>query len=142
MAFLATMSCQVRDAFLILFGARYGGSTAGGIHLVPLYPGNCTGSVQVMHLSELGKRVGWRRPNDARTSPGCEGHHKDIDGKEGGNGPWYVALSWQEKHRLREHLVNVGETAWRALSDEQRAHWDEIGLATYRSFLRARRAVA
>lgn len=114
MAFLATRPCDVVPAFweVVLALPEYEGQA----------PGPCRGRVEVMHLREHAQQ---HRASEDRVAPGCgHQHHKDIDGKVGGRGPWWVALGRELQAKLKDALSARATAAWMALSPEERAGWD------------------
>lgn len=119
MCFQREFGCDVRAAFAEEFPEL---AAAG------LGPGFCPSGawVEFMHLPLT---VGRRRGPDKHGAGGCalgteEGHHREIDGRIGGKGRWYVALVYEGQQRLRERLRSRSLARWEALSPEQQAEWD------------------
>lgn len=122
MAYAHTWPCDVHEAFVEEFGLLFSS-------LALIHPGPCSGRRQYMHLHL--EDDGGVRPPDHQGAIGCEGHHKDIDGKVGGKGRWYVTLFADGQLRLKRRLVTRQRARWDALTPEQRAYWNEIGEARF-----------
>lgn len=116
MAFIRSLPCGVPDAFSVIGGSLVGAPT----------PGPCDGGVQCMHLGWKADPGGRRKPGDTDTAPGCELHHAESGTKLGGLGKWYVALGRDGQRALRAELVAQATAAWDALTDAERARWNEM----------------
>lgn len=119
MAFAHTWPCDVAGAYDEEFRGVYPTFEA-----LALGPQPCGGRRQYMHL-HLEEGSGKRAP-DHQGAIGCEDHHKDIDGKVGGKGRWYVALGGEGQLRLRRRLVERQCARWDELTQTGRAIWDRI----------------
>lgn len=122
MTFQRAFGCDVRAAFAEEFPDLWEFRVAG------LVPGPCPpgAHIEFMHLPLM---VGRRRGPDKHGAPGCAlgpdaGHHKEIDGRVGGKGRWYVALGYEGQQRFRERLRSRALARWDALTPEERAEWD------------------
>lgn len=127
MAFYASRPCDVEAALVQLAGEANNVCVTIAVGML----GRCRGAVQVMHLGHKADPGGRRLPDDLDAASGCEGHHKDIDSRLGGLGPWYVALGRLLQRRLRRILRERADGEWRALTDEQRAAWEAKAAAEH-----------
>lgn len=87
----------------------------------------CDGSTEAAHL---GPRKGYRAP-DNQTAPLCRRHHREpgIDGNVGGRAKWYVALSPEDRLRLRQILWTQADLLWLALPVRVREEWNRRATA-------------
>lgn len=116
MLFYSTLWCILRDM------ARSGNIEPSRIDAAMA----CDGPIEVAHL---GPRAGWRRCGDGKTAPLCRKHHREIDGKIGGRGPWFVSLGRERQLEIREKLTDFADNYWRMLTPAEQQGWDDKAVA-------------